>query len=363
MRRVSKPQPDFSLAWSVLDQALTRGVPGIAAMVWHDGAVYGPVTRGVVSPGGQPVSGATRFAVASITKIALALAILRLVDRGALVLDAPVAELLPSARVSADARLRHLLAHTSGLPHDVDPAIAPYAPGLTHERLLEACLATPSDTPVDTRVTYSNVGFGLLGRLVVDVTGEDVATAVRRLVLDPLGMAHTGFAPPADDPTVSPVSALRGDHDPALAPYNSDFWRNLRLPWAGLFSTPADLLRLAAPFLSDPIGAGFLSPALAEQAISVQTGDLPGGGSPPLNWNPNPWGLGWELRDAKRPHWAAATASPVSFGHAGHAGAVLWADRDRRVAWAFCGNRATDNGWLLRVGPAFGDAVLAALDA
>lgn len=363
MQRTPPLVPDFTSAWSVLDQALPRGVPGVSAAIWHAGAVYGPTTRGVLLPGGPSIGSGTRFAVASITKIVTALAVLRLVDRGALALEAPVVELLPSARLSSDARPRHLLSHTSGLPFDVDSTLVPYGPVLTHDRLLDACLSTPSVTPVDTIVTYSNTGYGLLARLIVDVTGDDYPPAVRRLVLEPLGLTASDFAPSTDDSMVAPVFDVRGDHDSALEPYNTAFWRGLRLPWGGLFSTPADLLRLTAPFLSDPIGAGFLSPTLAEQAVANQTADLPGGGSPPLKWAPNPWGLGWELRDAKQPHWAPTRASPLSFGHAGHAGAVVWADRRHRVAWALCGNRTADNGWLLRIGPAFGDAVLAAIDS
>ena len=55
---------------------------------------------------------------------------------------------------------------------------------------------------------------------------------------------------------------------------------------------------------------------------------VPGLGS----YDPNPWGLGFELKDAKSPHWTAPSGSPRTFGHFGGAGTFLWVDPDAGVA-------------------------------
>ncbi len=75
---------------------------------------------------------------------------------------------------------------------------------------------------------------------------------------------------------------------------------------------------------------------------------------------PNDWGLGFELKDAKRPHWTGSRNSPGTFGHFGGAGTFLWVDPEARVACAVLTNREFDE-WALEVWPQLADAVLAEL--
>ncbi len=254
-------------------------------------AVVGP--SGVLETRG-PVEQA--FALASVTKPLVALAVLVAVEEEAVALDDPADEtLLPGAT------LRHLLAHASGL-----------AP----ERPLR------SFPPAHRRV-YSNVGIELAAGLVQRATDLPFARYLDEAVVQPLHLTGT---------------ALDGS------------------PARDAVSTVADLARVAHELLSP---TGLLSaPTLADLA-TVQypglRGVLPGFGVQ----DPNDWGLGFEIRGRKSPHWTGAANSPGTYGHFGQRGTMLWVDPAARLALVVLTDR--DFGeWAARAWPALSDAVLSA---
>ena len=85
-------------------------------------------------------------------------------------------------------------------------------------------------------------------------------------------------------------------------------------------------------------------------------GVLPGLG----RQDPNDWGLGFELKDAKHPHWTGAANSPHTFGHFGGAGTFLWVDPDAHAACA-CLTDLEFAEWALAAWPPLADAVVAEL--
>ena len=101
-----------------------------------------------------------------------------------------------------------------------------------------------------------------------------------------------------------------------------------------------------------------LAPGLLAEAASVQfaglDGVLPGFG----RMEPNDWGLGFELRDAKSPHWTGTRNSPRTFGHFGRSGTFLWVDPDRELALA-CLSDLAFGDWAKDAWPRLADAVLA----
>jgi CubicO group peptidase (beta-lactamase class C family) len=115
----------------------------------------------------------------------------------------------------------------------------------------------------------------------------------------------------------------------------------------------ADLLTLGRELLSPTL----LSPDTLAAATSVAfpglAGILPGFG----RQDPNDWGLGFEIRDHKWPHWTGATNSPRTFGHFGRSGAFLWVDPVARLA---CGSAAGREfgPWAAHAWPRLADAVL-----
>ncbi|MFJ3492970.1 serine hydrolase domain-containing protein [Streptomyces sp. NPDC086091] len=199
------------------------------------------------------------------------------------------------------ATVRHLLAHTSGLAFDEHRVTS--APG---ERRL-----------------YSNAGFEQLGDHVAKATDIPFTEYLRQAVLEPLGMASTSLeGSPAKDGV----------------------------------STVGDLLRFAAEVQAPRL----LDPRTVAEAMSVQypgtKGVLPGYG----HQNPNDWGLGFEIRDGKAPHWTGAGSSPRTFGHFGQSGTFLWIDPVAGVAAVALTDRAF-GAWAVEAWPGFTDGVLAEL--
>jgi CubicO group peptidase (beta-lactamase class C family) len=194
--------------------------------------------------------------------------------------------------------VRHLLAHASGLP---------FEPG------------APTGRPGQRRV-YSNVGFDALADHIAARAEMPFADYLAAAVLEPLGME----------------SELRGSAASAL------------------HGTLDDLLRLARE-LQQPT---LVAQETLDEATTVQfpglAGVLPDFG----RFDPNDWGLGFELRDAKSPHWTGSRNSPRTFGHFGASGTFLWVDPDAGVALGVLTDLEFGD-WSKEAWPRLSDAVLA----
>ncbi len=179
--------------------------------------------------------------------------------------------------VTGDGRtVRHLLAHASGLPpEDGGPVTAP-----------------------EKRRIYSNWSYELLGDHVTEAVRRPFSEWLRTQVLVPLGMHDTSL-----------------DGSPAKDGHG----------------TVADLLRFARELLSPTLVEPELGTALATAQWPDLDGVLPGYG----RQEPNPWGLGVELRGGKDPHWTDRGFPPTTFGHFGQSGSFLWASREDGCAAAF----------------------------
>jgi CubicO group peptidase (beta-lactamase class C family) len=197
-----------------------------------------------------------------------------------------------------EATVRHLLAHASGLPLDGDVPIA--KPGV--------------------RRVYSNSGFEELARVVAERAEMPFADYLGQAVLEPLAMTATLEG--------SPASGLTGSLD--------------------------DLLALGRELLAPKlVAAETLAEATAVQFPGL-VGVLPGFG----RMEPNDWGLGFELRDDKRPHWTGSENSPRTFGHFGRSGSFLWIDPEAGLACG-CLSDTAFGGWAKEAWPRLADAVLA----
>jgi CubicO group peptidase (beta-lactamase class C family) len=199
------------------------------------------------------------------------------------------------------ATIRHLLAHASGLAFDIPRATV--APG--------------------TKRIYSNAGFVALAEAVASSTGIAFADYLAEAVLQPLGMSSTRLTGSAA---------------------------------AGAVSTCADLTRFVTELQASRLLVRQILAEATRVAYPGLDGVLPGYGMQ----RPNDWGLGFELRDHKSPHWTGTRNSPETFGHFGQSGTFLWVDP---VAGAGCialTNR--DFGpWARATWPHLADAVLTEL--
>lgn len=236
----------------------------------------------------------TALPLASVTKPLAALTMLVAVEEGAVELDDSADQpLVPGAT------LRHLLSHASGL-----------AP----ERLMK------SFDPGVRRV-YSNVGIEVAADLVGSAVEMPFASYLDEALVRPLGLKHTSL----------PGSAARDG-----------------------VSSVDDLARVVQEILAPQ---GFLHPSTLAEATRVQypglRGVLPGFGPQ----DPNDWGLGFEIRAGKRPHWTGLHNSPQTFGHFGQSGTMLWVDPVAElgvVALTDC----PFGPWAAEAWPELADAVL-----
>jgi CubicO group peptidase (beta-lactamase class C family) len=123
-------------------------------------------------------------------------------------------------------------------------------------------------------------------------------------------------------------------------------------------STVTDLVAFAADLLL-PVT---VSPAMHADATTVQfpglAGVLPGYGTQ----RPNDWGLGFELRDTKSPHWTGAANSAATFGHFGQSGTFVWVDPVADLALVVLTNRDFGD-WAHPLWPALSDEVLKEFEA
>ncbi|AHC26408.1 MULTISPECIES: serine hydrolase domain-containing protein [Mycobacteriaceae] len=254
------------------------------------------VAAAVVGPDGvlaRRGDTAQRFRLASVTKPLVARAAQVAVEEGAFDLDTPAGP--PGATV------RHLLAHASGVSMQGPDQLA--APG--------------------SRRIYSNYGFALLADALQDATEIEFSDYLREAVFEPLGMAGSSSAGGAD-------AAGHGGR-----------------------SCVDDLVRFAGDLLRPVL----VTPELHAEATTVQfpglDGVLPGFGSQ----RPNDWGLGFELRSHKSPHWTGAANSPSTFGHFGQSGTFLWVDPVAELALVVLTDRDFGD-WAYELWPAISDGVL-----
>jgi CubicO group peptidase (beta-lactamase class C family) len=233
------------------------------------------------------------FVLASVTKPLVARAAQIAIEEGVVDLDAAAGP--PGSTIC------HLLAHTSGLAMNSAQAMA--RPG--------------------TRRMYSNYGFTVLAETLQRESGIEFGRYLTEAVFEPLAMRST-----------------RLDGGPAAAGF-------------GATSTVADL----AAFAGDLLRPSTVSAQMHADATTVQfpglDGVLPGYGVQ----RPNDWGLGFEIRDAKSPHWTGARNSYRTYGHFGQAGGFIWADPEADLALVVLTDR--DFGeWAVAVWPPVCDAVI-----
>jgi CubicO group peptidase (beta-lactamase class C family) len=193
--------------------------------------------------------------------------------------------------------IRHLLAHASGLPFEAGPPIA--KPG--------------------TRRIYSNAGFEVLAETLAEHAEMPFAEYLAKAVLEPLGMR----------------AELRGS------------------PAAGLQGTLDDLVALAGELLAPTLVA---AETFAE-ATSVQFPGLAGVIPDLGRFDPNDWGLGFELKDGKQPHFSGTLTSPRTFGHWGGSGTFVWVDPERSLALGVLTDLEFGD-WAKEAWPRFSDAVV-----
>ena len=261
-------------------------LPGFAVGVLHDGQAH-TICSGVTSVDAPvPVDACTLFMVGSTTKVVTATALMALVDAGDLELDTPLPEYLEDFPLKGEGAerltLRHLLTHTGGFEGDVAGEDDDWA-----ESALARSIGGYSDltqhAPPGTAFSYSNSGLRLGGRLLELRTGEPYDVAVRRLVLEPLGMS-TSFFLPWDVCSRRHVVGHVATEDGHRVAHSWGLGRDA-LPEGGLVSSVTDQLAFARYHLD---GTALGSPPLREEtrlAMQQRQADA----APPFDAVGLPW--------------------------------------------------------------------------
>ncbi|HYR08554.1 MAG TPA: serine hydrolase domain-containing protein, partial [Longimicrobium sp.] len=251
---VGHPASSFAARMDSLAPSLLResGVPGLAVGVIEGGRVaftrgYGVADRA----SGRPMTERTLLNFASVSKPVTAWGVLRLVERGALPLDAPVNPLLrgwhlpPSEFGTDSVTVRRLLSHTAGL----SVPSAPFFPADTTLPTREQVLAGQAGDRGPVRVVrrpgerwmYSGGGYILLELLVEEASGQPFAEYMRNTVFEPLGMHRTTFGPAAV--SGGDVATPYDEEGNPVAPY-----RLVGAAAGGLYSSVEDFSRFLTAY-------------------------------------------------------------------------------------------------------------------
>ncbi len=273
------------------------------------------------------------FALASLTKPLVAIAVLVAAEEGSLDLDAPVADHLPGYGSSARDPItaRHLLAHASGLPESV--------------KGMDALAVEPVHPPAVRRV-YSNEGFHVLGALLSAATGIDHGRYVSEAVFE--AGAIDAHLPLADRDAARALEVREpGLSAPGMPLFNAPEWRRRGNAAGGGFATVAAYAEVVRWLLTE---TGPISAESHAELRSVQWPGIPGGLESFPKLHCPDWGLGVNIRGSGSPHWCGDAVSPGTISHFGASGTLMWADRDAGVGLVCLANRGTYSGWMLRPG-------------
>jgi CubicO group peptidase (beta-lactamase class C family) len=357
--KVFHPEKLAAMDAAINAAVASRQCPGGVLWLEHDGTAYHKAfgNRALV-PARETMTEDTIFDVASLTKvIATTPAVMRLIERGQVKLDAPVQTYIPE--FTGDGReaitVRELMTHTSGLPPDIETKTDWHGQA---EAIKKACAEKLEYKP-GTAFKYSDINFLLLGEIVQRVSRTPLEVFVQREIYGPLKMKDTGFLPPKEKlPRIAPTEVvvrafslgdeiqqhagwkpapLRGVvHDPTARKMGGVAGH------AGLFTTAADTARYARMLLNLGAldGARIFKPETVKLMTTVQT--------PPEVSAKR--GLGWDIDSVFS--GARGAIFPIgSYGHTGWTGGSLWIDPTSKTFVIFLCNRnhPTEAGSVARL--------------
>jgi CubicO group peptidase (beta-lactamase class C family) len=245
---------------------LAHAIPGLSLavvreneLVWSNG--YGMADLENFVPA-KPI---TVYRLASVSKPITAVGVMQLVEQGRLELDAPIRRYVPEFPEKPwPVTVRHLLCHQGGIRNWTEDEFV----STRHYSTLAESLPVFRDDPLvhepGTRVTYSSLGYTLLGRAVETASGRSFVEYLRVNVFEPAGMDWTR---PDDVLTIIPNRArgyrLTGGGSLLNSPLSDT---SNRLPGGGLVGTAEDIGRFAAAFMAGTL----LKPETVELMLTPQ---------------------------------------------------------------------------------------------
>ena len=216
------------IATIALASAMNAAAAGLVASKKAVGVQYAVIRDGTIAASGAvgradiatntPVTEETRFRIGSITKMFTAVAVMQLVQRGALSLDDTLARFDPSFRLASSISVRDLLMHRSGIPDYFYKALLSGAAEkpTTPQAIASSMAGSPSLSAPGSAFSYSNTNYVLLGLIVERVSGLPLHEYYRANIFAPAGMTQTfAGSPPAGVPVAVGYATVDGKFAPA----------------------------------------------------------------------------------------------------------------------------------------------------
>jgi len=305
--------------------------PGGVLWFEHRGVIYhNAFGNRAVIPSVERMTEDTIFDAASLTKVvACTPAVMLLIERGLVNLDAPVETYIPE--FTGDGRetvtIRHLMTHTSGLRPDIETRSDWHGQEAAIRKACEEKLQAPPGTVF----RYSDINYFLLGEIVQRVSRQPLEQFVAREIYQPLKMKDSGYLPSTNKTArIAPTEVVGGKpyrgvvHDPTARHMGGVAGH------AGLFFTAGDLARYARMLLNGGSldGVRVFKPETVRLMTSVQTPDS-------ISVRR---GLGWDI-DSGYSGPRGDTFPIGSYGHTGWTGTSLWIDPFSQSFVIFLSNR------------------------
>ena len=285
------------------------------------------------------------FHIASISKPMATTGVSKLIERGLVDADDPVVEYVPEFGLHGKDKilLRHCLTHSSGLPDMVPGNIALRERNADLKEFVSAAYGARLLFPPGTDVRYQSSGILMLGEVAERVTGMSFSDYLADALFQPTGMtsSHLGWRSEFDDRIIGsleldPENTHGWDH-------NSQYWRSIAAPWAGVHSTTHDIARLLQMMLDggkSSSGESVFEPGTVRMVLSDHTSALPHlSEAARLREG---WGFGWRLQRLGDSGWYGSAVPAGAFGHAGGDGTVAWADPASGVVFVLLTNGQLD---------------------
>jgi CubicO group peptidase (beta-lactamase class C family) len=279
-----------------LDELSTQHkVPG-ASLAILDGGEVTAAASGVANMGtGVETTTDSVFQIGSITKVWTTTLLMQLADEGKLDLDAPLTDVLPeltlaTSRATSRITTRHLVSHTSGIDGDVfddfgrgDDCVARY---------VAACGRLPLTQPVGATMSYCNAGFVIAGRIVERLSGASWDAALRRGLIEPLGLQRTVTLPEEAIRFRAAYGHIDADGEQRLAPA----WMlpGGAGPAGGIVASAGDVIAFAQLHLRGGLAADGTRLVSADSVAAMQRPEVE---VPSYPHGDRHVGLGWQLHD------------------------------------------------------------------
>ena len=340
------------LAGDLMDRQFADGrSPMLAAVVARHGKIVFTKVLGDQRPGGPPLAMDSVFPLASNTKPMTAAVLLALVERGQIGLNEPVVHHLPELAVNDNeyVLVHHLLTHTTGwdpaaVTAGLEAAVAAGRseppPGLDEleHLLLRSIWAVPRSRHHGTMMAYANPHYTLIGEITRRVTGDTLDAAMRRYLLDPLGMDDTAVILPdnllgrlIERPDGIPYAP---GHPETVLPMYDQRWRECDDGGMGVHSTVLDYLVFLEMIRNGGVheGTRVLSPATIRVMTTDQIPGLPAE-IEGFVLKAASWGYGFSVGGADPVmRFRGGTTSRGALRHSGLGGIGSWVDRDLGIS-------------------------------